>query len=329
MRSRSNVFVERVDKLRSAAGTKEGVLVHPAKNGEWNYAEIDPTLPNSSHSFALALVGHNKKVLELGCAGGHVTRALNKQGCRVTGIEIDPEAAMRARAFAEEILTADLCDVSWADKLEPEDFDVVLAADVLEHLTDPLRVLRACRSVLKPTGSLVVSLPNVAHADVRLALLQGEFDYRPWGLLDDSHLRFFTKQSAVDLLLAAGFVPTEMRRVITPVFNSELQIDREGVSQSVVDEVLQDPEAETYQFVFSAALENGDVALRGLAARCAELDELLILERTRSAVLDAELHELRYRVQVAEDACEDLMRTKTFRYLAPLRRLYGVLRGPE
>jgi 2-polyprenyl-3-methyl-5-hydroxy-6-metoxy-1,4-benzoquinol methylase len=306
-----------------------GIALHAAKTTDWNYPEIDPTLPNSSHSLALAMVGHNKKVLELGCAGGHVTRALNRQGCRVTGIEIDPEAAMRASAFAEDVLTADLCDLSWAEKLEPEQFEVVLAADVLEHLTDPLGVLRACRSLLKPTGSLVVSLPNIAHADVRLALLQGEFEYRPWGLLDDSHLRFFTKQTAVDLLQAAGFVPTETRRVVTPVFNSELEVDRDAVSRGVLAEVLQDPEAETYQFVFSAAHDSGDIALRGLSTRCVELDEQLLLERTKSAVLEAQAHELRHRAHVAEDAWQRLVHTKTFRYLAPLRRLYGLLRGPQ
>lgn len=301
--------------------------MHPAKNTDWNYNEIDIALPNSSHSFALAMVGHNKKVLELGCAGGHVTRALNKQACRVTGIEIDPESAMRASAFADEVLTADLCDLSWADKLEPEDFDVVLAGDVLEHLNDPLRVLRVCRGVLKPSGRLVVSLPNIAHVDARLALLQGRFDYRPWGLLDDSHLRFYTKETANQLLHDAGFVPVETNRVIVPAFGSELELDRHAVSAGVLDEVLRDPEAETYQFVISAALDTGDVAVRGLSARYAELDEQLLLERTKTAVLESEVHELRHRLGLAEAQWQRLLGTKTFRYLAPLRRLYGDLRG--
>jgi 2-polyprenyl-3-methyl-5-hydroxy-6-metoxy-1,4-benzoquinol methylase len=303
--------------------------LHPAKDTDWNYNEIDPALPNSSHSFALALVGHNKRVLELGCAGGHVTRALNKQGCRVTGIEIDPEAAMRARAYADEVLTADLGDLSWADKVEPEEFDVVLAADVLEHLSDPVRVLRASRSVLKPTGSLVVSLPNIAHADVRVALLQGGFDYRPWGLLDDSHLRFFTKQTAVELLRRAGFVPTETRRVVVPVFNSEIEVDRDAIVPEVLDMILQDPEAETYQFVIAAALDSGDVSVRELSERFVALDEELILERTKTAVLESQVHELRHRLGAAEEQWDRLMRTKTFRYLAPLRRMYGMLRGSE
>jgi 2-polyprenyl-3-methyl-5-hydroxy-6-metoxy-1,4-benzoquinol methylase len=303
--------------------------LHPTKNTDWNYNEIDTAAPNSSHSLALAMVGYNQKVLELGCAGGHVTRALNKQACRVTGIEIDPESAMRASAFAEDVLTADLCDLSWADKLEPQQFDVVLAGDVLEHLTDPLRVLRACRGVLKPDGRLVVSLPNIAHADARLALLQGRFEYRPWGLLDDSHLRFYTKETADQLLRDAGFVPVETNRVIVPVFDSEVELDRDAVSDSVLRQVLQDPEAETYQFVISAALDTGDVAVRGLSARNAELDEQLMLERTKSAVLESQVHELRSRLGHAEAQWNELLGTRTFRYLAPLRRLYGELRDRQ
>jgi len=301
--------------------------LHPAKSTDWQYNEIDASLPNNAHALALAMVGHNKKVLELGCAGGHVTRALNKQGCRVTGIEIDPESAIRAKVGAEEVITADLCDLSWADKLEPEEFDVVLAGDVLEHLSVPHHVLRACRALLKPSGTLVVSLPNIAHVDARLALLQGRFDYRPWGLLDDTHLRFYTKESAGQLLGEAGFVPVDTARVIVPVFDTEVELDREAVRAEVLDDLLRDPEAETYQFVIAAALDSGDVAVRGLSARNAELDERLMLERTRTAVLESQLHELSQRLRVAETQSRDIMSTKTFRYLAPLRRLYGELRG--
>ena len=301
--------------------------MHPAKSTDWQYNEIDASLPNNAHALALAMVGHNKKVLELGCAGGHVTRALNKQGCRVTGIEIDPESAIRAKVGAEEVITADLCDLSWADKLEPEEFDVVLAGDVLEHLSVPHHVLRACRALLKPSGTLVVSLPNIAHVDARLALLQGRFDYRPWGLLDDTHLRFYTKESADQLLGEAGFVPVDTARVIVPVFDTEVELDREAVRAEVLDDLLRDPEAETYQFVIAAALDSGDVAVRGLSARNAELDERLMLERTRTAVLESQLHELSQRLSVAETQSRDIMSTKTFRYLAPLRRLYGELRG--
>ena len=301
--------------------------MHPAKSTDWQYNEIDASLPNNAHALALAMVGHNKRVLELGCAGGHVTRALNKQGCRVTGIEIDPESAIRAKVGAEEVITADLCDLSWADKLEPEQFDVVLAGDVLEHLSVPHHVLRACRALLKPSGTLVVSLPNIAHVDARLALLQGRFDYRPWGLLDDTHLRFYTKESAGQLLGEAGFVPVDTARVIVPVFDTEVELDREAVRAEVLDDLLRDPEAETYQFVIAAALDSGDVAVRGLSARNAELDERLMLERTRTAVLESQLHELSQRLSVAETQSRDIMSTKTFRYLAPLRRLYGELRG--
>jgi 2-polyprenyl-3-methyl-5-hydroxy-6-metoxy-1,4-benzoquinol methylase len=89
----------------------------------------------------------------------------------------------------------------------------VIFADVLEHLGDPATVLRQVRPFLAPEGRVLASVPNVAHCAVALELLQGRVDYRPLGLLDDSHLRFFTKRSLHDLFEAAGFVVTELDRL--------------------------------------------------------------------------------------------------------------------
>jgi 2-polyprenyl-3-methyl-5-hydroxy-6-metoxy-1,4-benzoquinol methylase len=297
------------------------------------YSEIDLTAPNTSHAFVLELVGYNKRTLELGCAGGHLTRVLADRGCRVTGIEIDPSMALHAGRIADDVMVADLEDLEWADNLEAETFDVVVAADVLEHLRDPTPVLRACRPLLKPSGVLVVSIPNIAHADVCLSLLQGRFVYEPWGLLDVSHLRFFTKESIDALLYSAGFIPIETRRTVVPVFGSELGIDRQSVSKETLDEVLREPEAETYQFVVKAVLDNGDTAVHGLTAQCAHLQRELQLEQVRSASTTAALEETRQQLGVVESQYSEIVRelqaisrTRTFRYAEPLRRIYRRLR---
>ena len=140
------------------------------------------------------MVGSDKRVLELGCATGSVTKVLAQHGC-VTAVEIDPEAAQLAKEWTDEIIVGDLDTIDLRAALGEAEFDVIVAADVLEHLKDPARCLLACVERLASGGEVVLSIPNVAHVDLRLALLRGEFQYRPLGLLDESHLRFFTRRT--------------------------------------------------------------------------------------------------------------------------------------
>ena len=91
-------------------------------------------------------------------------------------------------------------------------FDAVLFADVLEHLRDPAAMLRRARPFVAEGGAVVASIPNIVHISVRLALLGGEFRYRELGLLDDTHVRFFTRESIVDLFESEGFVVSTWRR---------------------------------------------------------------------------------------------------------------------
>jgi 2-polyprenyl-3-methyl-5-hydroxy-6-metoxy-1,4-benzoquinol methylase len=274
--------------------------------------EFDPDAPNDARTFALALVGGNKRVLEFGCATGRITEALAGRGCHVTGVEMDSDAAERARAFADEVLVLDLDYDAFEAKLSGQHWEVALFGDVLEHLRDPLRVLRATKQLLEPDGTLVVSVPNVAHADVRLALLNGSFPYGPYGLLDRTHLRFFTLDSINQMLGEAGFVAVEVERVVVPAFASELKLDRDDFAPGVVDEVLADPEAESYQYVIRSVIDNGDAVVRDLAERCRRLER--------------EVWALKYRYEtdmtLAESELQKLKNSRIMRYTAPLRELY-------
>jgi 2-polyprenyl-3-methyl-5-hydroxy-6-metoxy-1,4-benzoquinol methylase len=253
------------------------------------WVDVDTSRENNAHTYALDMVGFNKRVLELGPAAGHVTRALVRQGCTVTGIEIDPEAAAGIAGVADCIV-GDLSDPSVIAKAgEERKFDVVLAGDVLEHLADPLSTLSACRDVLLPGGFIVISLPNVAHADVALSLMRGKFAYRDNGLLDRTHLRFFTVASIGDLLTHAGFLAIETRRVVMPVFSTELKLDRGAFEPAVVEEALRHDEAETYQFVVKAVPDDGDYEISRLAARAIEADDELHRERSKRLVVESQL----------------------------------------
>ncbi|HEV2099200.1 MAG TPA: class I SAM-dependent methyltransferase [Stellaceae bacterium] len=144
-------------------------------------------------------------LLDIGCGRGQLASAARHLTYRVTGIECHPDALEAAQDRVDELLSIDLADKKTvAAELGERKFDVILFACVLEHIPDPLSALRFYRGFLKPDGRIVVSLPNIACWDRRLALLFGRFDYADSGIMDRTHLRFFTFSTAQALLREAG-----------------------------------------------------------------------------------------------------------------------------
>jgi SAM-dependent methyltransferase len=134
-----------------------------------------------------------RRVLEVGCAGGQLGRLLRQRGHHVTGIELVPEMAQRARRWLDRVVTADVERDGFP--FAPASFDALVFADVLEHLVDPWRVLREAVELLSDDGMVVASIPNVQNIDVLRRLFVGRWDYRERGILDFGHLRFFTLNS--------------------------------------------------------------------------------------------------------------------------------------
>lgn len=163
--------------------------------------------PHEVHRIALDLVPESSRVLELGCATGYFSQRLRQKQCRVTGIELDAEAAAVARQHADTVLVGSLehPDVL---ALPSAAFDAVLLLDVLEHVQNAAHLLAFVRERLAPRGHLVLSTPNIAHLSVRLRLLIGRFDYTPTGILDDGHVHFYTRRSLLHALRCAGFEVT-------------------------------------------------------------------------------------------------------------------------
>ena len=173
--------------------------------------------PHSSHSIILRWLGdgHGRSLLDVGSADGLLSHHLTARGWRVTCIEGDPELAAAGAAHCERMIVADL------DRDLPkfeQRFDMVVYADVLEHLADPLAVLLALNRALKPDGELIISVPNVAHLWIRLSLLAGHFDYMDRGVLDRTHLRFFTNRSLLKLVRAAGLSVTRATASPAPLY---------------------------------------------------------------------------------------------------------------
>lgn len=152
-----------------------------------------------------------RRVLDLGCATGTTGAALKaRQDAEVTGIEIEPDYAREAEPRLDRVLCADAATVP-AGLHGP--FDALIAADILEHLTDPWTTLRAYADLLAPGATVVISLPNVAHWSTYAALARGRWPRKPEGIFDATHLRWFTRRDALDLLTQAGLTPhTVVRR---------------------------------------------------------------------------------------------------------------------
>ena len=152
------------------------------------------------------------RILEIGCGGGRLGEAVKqRQTAHVTGVEHDPVAARRATGRIDEVLVGDIETTDLP--LEQESFDCVVCADVLEHLRDPLSLLKRIREWLAPNGVLITSLPNVRNHTVIQSLLAGNWTYESAGLLDADHVRFFTRREIEKLLFRGGFEIDEMRMV--------------------------------------------------------------------------------------------------------------------
>lgn len=209
-------------------------------------------LPNDSRAMALALVGPRRSVLELGCGNGEVTAGLAENGCTVTVIDIDSEGVQKASAWATAGIVANLDEVSLASVLGSQRYERILLGDVIEHLYNPLHLLSQLGTHLEDDGVVVASVPNVAHADVRLMLLRGDWQANDSGLLDRTHVHHYTRERLLELFDAADLGVTAVHRTVKGVFETELGVDPAGLPRSVVDFVLTDPEATTYQFVITA-----------------------------------------------------------------------------
>jgi hypothetical protein len=146
--------------------------------------------------------------------------------------------------------------------------DAIVFGDVLEHLVAPEKALRAVLPVLAPSGVVVASIPNVAHGSVRLRLLDGDFSYTEVGLLDRTHVRFFTADSVRDLFESVGLAIVELRRTtIDPLLAPEHPLDEAKVPADILAGLRDDLEAQTYQFVVKAVRDDRTNAIRKLVRR--------------------------------------------------------------
>lgn len=243
---------------------------------------------NDALTKEIELVGFSKRVLEFGCYNGFVSRVLKERDCRVTGIEIDKEVAEIAKEFCKDVIIGDIEEIDY-EKVLKDKYDVALFGDVLEHLKNPENILRKVQPFLKEDGFIVISIPNIAHWSIRLQLLKGDFDYVDMGILDETHLRFFTKKSIVKLLERCGYFVNQIDYVKMGVdWNCVFSVFGKEMNTGLMA-FFNTQEAEAFQYVIKASLRSTSNYLGKMALALKDKDNYIESLKTRIVELEGEL----------------------------------------
>jgi 2-polyprenyl-3-methyl-5-hydroxy-6-metoxy-1,4-benzoquinol methylase len=220
---------------------------------------------NNAWNAVLRLIGEKETVLDIGCSSGNFgAELIKRKQCTVDGIDIDAKDVALA---AKKLRKALVLNIE-RDPFGPlgSKYDTVLMMDVIEHLADPAAALRKITGLLKPGGKLVFSVPNMAHVSVRLDLLLGDLDYRDVGLLDDTHLHFYSEKTLLRVLREAGYAVDDWQSVTVtyPRQLLDLKLKEAGLTASPkFQKMIADTRGNVYQFVGLARPSKGAASKAG------------------------------------------------------------------
>ena len=209
----------------------------------------------TSLSVLASLVPAGSLLLDLGTGSGALGQYLGRhKQCQADGLTHNPEEARLAAPHYRRLEVADLdtCDLNQI--FAGNRYQTIVCADVLEHLRNPGQILEQTRTLLAPDGRLLLSLPNVGYLGLIAELVLGEFRYRQEGLLDQTHLRFFTRQSLLEFLAGHGWQATRLETIPVPLAESEFGSAAGRLPPPLLRRLLSLPDAQTYQFVVEAKL---------------------------------------------------------------------------
>lgn len=209
---------------------------------------------DSAPARVVRMVGENKRVMEVGAGPGSITKLLTSVAkCRVTALEIDSEAIKKLTPFCERVYQVDLNNSAWHEAVEKNGgFEVVVAADVLEHVYEPLTVLKAMTGFLSKDGYMVISVPHVGHSAVHACLLDEDFEYSDFGLLDRTHIRFFGLKNIQKLFEDAGMKIVHAEFVVRNPEHTEFANRWSKISPEIRHVLASNPYGSVYQVVVKA-----------------------------------------------------------------------------
>ena len=212
--------------------------------------------PNNTWNKVFDMVRPSSIVLDVGCSNGNFGKALiENKGCIVDGIEIDKEDARIASTKLRSVYVGFIEDAikgSFKDKK----YDFITFLDVIEHLYDPVQTLKSIRKNLDNKGAILFSIPNMAHVSVRLMIMSGRFEYGNTGLLDNTHLHFYTKQEIERVFNDAGFNITNWD-FTEAIYTEDLlrkELKKLGIKNSTPDliKLLNSSDSRIFQYIGKA-----------------------------------------------------------------------------
>lgn len=266
--------------------------------------DLENLRENDSHSIILKKIKPKSKILEFGPATGKMTKYLkNKLECEVDIVEYDISSGIEAALFAKEKFLGkeegDIEKCIWHTNLKNQKYDYIIFADVLEHLRYPIDILIKANELLKYEGSIFVSLPNISHNSIIINLINGRFDYKDLGILDKTHLRFFTYESFKSEinkieLKAITTEATYLSPIETEFRNSYSEVDLR------INEILKSRiEGHVYQYIYEIkknmyCLENNLGESKRLIPPRFEKAKLYIKEEEDFEYLESKMIEIDY-----------------------------------
>lgn len=212
--------------------------------------EVDPSTSDSLARIVSRIVD-GSRVLDVGTGSGALGRYLRRHGCGVDGLTYSQEEADRAASSYDCVKVVDLETIDPVSVLGDTRYDVIVCADVLEHLRNAESVLASLSSLLADDGRILVSIPNVTHVGILLALMAGKFPRTREGLLDATHVRFVDRAALEQLVASAGLRVVESMDVRRAVHETEFaHVDLAAVPEAVRRYLGTVPDADVYQFVW-------------------------------------------------------------------------------
>lgn len=203
-------------------------------------------------------MGENEQVLDVGCSSGYFgEKLMATHNSKIWGIDLDDEDAKKAKSVGyQEVYVGDLDTFNWS-LVGDKKFDSIIFADVLEHLKNPLMCLLEVKKLLKPNGTIYASIPNIAHITVRMELFEGNFDYEDTGLLDNTHISFFTKKTIWKMFNDAGMTIVHDDRTLNDVPDGQVKNHLKNIGLNPTpsfNKLLSSNEARTFQYIIGAKI---------------------------------------------------------------------------
>ena len=206
--------------------------------------------PNNSFSKIVSLLPLNpKNILDIGCSSGFLGKYIKaKHKCFYCGLDNNSSDLVIAKKFIDKTIIINLETQKIVTQTPSVKFDVIILADILEHLTHPEKILKQLPKISAPHATIIISVPNIIHQSVLINLLQRKWEYQSTGIMDNTHLRFFSKISISKLITNSGF---KINKIISTTKNEKLPLFLKPLRL-----YLQHPDFSNYQYIIKATTKN-------------------------------------------------------------------------